>query len=191
MILRDPSLRPGGGVIRSGHSRSHIYDPRKILTAGLPADEEENKLKQKLQAKLKNRKGFTLIEMLVVVAIIAILVAVSIPLVTGALDKARVATDQANERAAKAAVTIDYLLNDETYKNEKTVYFNAETGEVQVARPAVGYGQCSEHKGQLLKITFSGTGDELKYTMKWVNTDGATSSEKETHGIDGDIDGAP
>ena len=55
-------------------------------------------LKQKLSRKLKKTGGFTLIEMLIVVAIIAILVAVSIPMVNASLEKAREATDAANER---------------------------------------------------------------------------------------------
>ena len=38
--------------------------------------------------KLRSRRGFTLIEMLIVVAIIAILVAISIPLVSSSLEKA-------------------------------------------------------------------------------------------------------
>lgn len=58
---------------------------------------------------LYNRKGFTLAELLVVVAIIGILVAVSIPIFTGQLEKARVATNQANIRAAKAAASADYI----------------------------------------------------------------------------------
>lgn len=62
-----------------------------------------------LKKKLKKQHGFTLIEMLIVVAIIAILIAVSIPLVGSALDRARHATDQANERAAKAEITLQYL----------------------------------------------------------------------------------
>lgn len=67
------------------------------------------KLKEKLNAKLSKNGGFTLIEMLIVVAIIAILIAVSIPLVNGALEKARDATDQANERAAKAEALLFYM----------------------------------------------------------------------------------
>ncbi len=56
-----------------------------------------------------NKKGFTLIEMLVVIAIIAILVAIMIPIVTGATTKARAATDAANLRTAKASLSIAYL----------------------------------------------------------------------------------
>ncbi|MEG2785480.1 MAG: prepilin-type N-terminal cleavage/methylation domain-containing protein, partial [Anaerovoracaceae bacterium] len=47
-----------------------------------------------------NKKGFTLAELLVVVAIIAILVAVSIPIFSGKLEEARKNTDLANVRAA-------------------------------------------------------------------------------------------
>ena len=41
--------------------------------------------------KLNNKKGFTLMEMLIVVAIIAVLVAVAIPTFTSALNKAKAA----------------------------------------------------------------------------------------------------
>ena len=48
----------------------------------------------------KNRKhGFTLAELLVVVAIVGILVAISIPIFSVQLHKARVAADWANVRA--------------------------------------------------------------------------------------------
>jgi type IV pilus assembly protein PilA len=62
-----------------------------------------------LREKFRNKKGFTLVEILIVVAIIAILVAVSIPLVNTSLTKAREATDDANLRAAKAEATIMYM----------------------------------------------------------------------------------
>ena len=56
--------------------------------------------------KKLNKKGFTLIEMLVVIAIIAILVAIIIPTVTSATTKAKASTDAANLRSAKAAATM-------------------------------------------------------------------------------------
>lgn len=48
---------------------------------------------------LRNKKGFTLIEMLVVIAIIAVLVSIIIPTVTSATTKAQAATDAANLRS--------------------------------------------------------------------------------------------
>ena len=50
----------------------------------------------------QNKKGFTLAELLIVVAIIGVLVAISIPIFTGQLEKAREATDEANIRALYA-----------------------------------------------------------------------------------------
>jgi prepilin-type N-terminal cleavage/methylation domain-containing protein len=54
-------------------------------------------------AMRKQNSGFTLAELLVVVAIIGVLVAVSIPIFAGQYRKAKIATVRANIRAAKAA----------------------------------------------------------------------------------------
>lgn len=54
--------------------------------------------------KKMNKKGFTMAELLIVVAIIAVLVAIAIPIFTAQLEKSREATDAANLRAAYAEV---------------------------------------------------------------------------------------
>ena len=67
--------------------------------------------------KLNNKKGFTLMEMLIVVAIIAVLVAVAIPTFTSALNKAKAGTDLANIRSGYAAVMTE-ILTDEAHNVE-------------------------------------------------------------------------
>lgn len=59
-----------------------------------------NKLIKILRGKRKDKKGFTLMEMLIVVAIIAVLVAIAVPTFNSSLDKARKAADDANIRTA-------------------------------------------------------------------------------------------
>ena len=62
--------------------------------------------------KKLNKKGFTLAELLVVVAIIGVLVAISIPIFTSQLEKSREAVDAANIRAAYAEVMTAALTGD-------------------------------------------------------------------------------
>ena len=61
--------------------------------------------------KMKKSKGFTLIEMLVVIAIIAILVAIIVPVVGNSTTKAKAAADAANLRSVASSVAVDYLDN--------------------------------------------------------------------------------
>ncbi|WP_051199860.1 type II secretion system protein [Butyrivibrio sp. FCS006] len=70
--------------------------------------------------KLKERKGFTLAELLIVVAIIAVLVAVAIPVFTTQLEKSRDATSVANIRSAYAEAMTDYLTGEAGSSNTIT-----------------------------------------------------------------------
>ena len=75
-----------------------------------------------------NKKGFTLIEMLVVIAIIAILVAIIIPVVSDATTKATEAKEVANIRSEIAEYMIASIDDD-------TATFTAPTctsGKVEV-----------------------------------------------------------
>lgn len=60
----------------------------------------------------QNKNGFTLMEMLIVIAIIAVLIAIAIPVFASQLEKAREATDLANVRSAYAQVSTEALLGD-------------------------------------------------------------------------------
>lgn len=69
----------------------------------------------------KNRKGFTLAELLIVVAIIAVLVAISIPIFTSQLEKSREATDLANLRSAYAVAAACVNADEDPAKSRHRV----------------------------------------------------------------------
>ena len=90
-----------------------------------------------------SKKGFTLAELLIVVAIIGVLVGISIPIFSAQLEKSREATDIANLRAAKAAITAKYLEDAEL----GTFYYDADAGAIVKSAPAKKYGQGTAVKG--------------------------------------------
>lgn len=82
-----------------------------------------------------NKNGFTLAELLIVVAIIAVLVAIAIPVFTSQLEKSREAVDEANIRSIYASLSADVLTESTT--TEKTNYNGAATYKVEKADSVV------------------------------------------------------
>ena len=78
--------------------------------------------------KLQNKKGFTLMEMLIVVAIIAVLVAIAIPVFNGALTKSKEAADVANVRATYAEWQTAMLTENTKAPADKEAFLKGPTG---------------------------------------------------------------
>lgn len=117
--------------------------------------------------KLLNKKGFTLMEMLIVVAIIVILVAISIPTFSGSLDSSKVAADQANLRSAKAAVALHAA--DGTALTEGDFY-DIKKGEFTTGTPDESdMGQCKDHSDCYIAV--------INGEAKWTK-DGTTAVEE-------------
>ena len=134
----------------------------------------------------KNKKGFTLAELLIVVAIIGVLVAISIPIFSSQLEKSRKAVDLANVRSAKAAAAAEYMNTDMT--ESKTYYYDAATGTVmnlQAARGNIkGYGK-SHHPFDQDKDGASGTpntGEASGVVAVTIKADGTQSAKWEFQG---------
>ena len=63
--------------------------------------------------KFKSKKGFTLAELLIVVAIIAVLTAIAVPLFVGSLNKAEKNVENANITAVREAAVTEILTSDD------------------------------------------------------------------------------
>lgn len=118
-----------------------------------------------------NKKGFTLIEMLVVIAIIAVLVAIIIPTVSNATAKAGAAANAANLRALIAEATTDYLagVDDST----GLVHYTASSKTFTVADTAPAPKAC----GSIYTPT---EGCEAEIS---VNADGTITAKYDGHDV--------
>lgn len=67
------------------------------------------RLQRRIEEARESEDGFTLMEMLIVVAIIAVLIAIAIPIFTSQLENSRESTDAANLRSAYAVASARVL----------------------------------------------------------------------------------
>ena len=105
----------------------------------------------------KNNKGFTLAELLIVVAIIAVLVAIAIPVFTTRLEQSRETADIANLRSAYAAAQVAALSGDADGKaidNSVAWYYNPNSpiGLTKVSGVHIGKGTGTDGKADTTAI---------------------------------------
>lgn len=128
----------------------------------------------------RDKNGFTLAELLIVVAIIAVLVAISIPIFTTQLEKSRDAVSIANIRAAYAEASADYLTSADNGKGTTTAI------EKEVELKGVKADDFSGLADQLpftaTSITnlkaLDGTAGKVTLTFSWSNTGELTIAKK-------------
>ena len=135
-----------------------------------------------------SRKGFTLAELLIVVAIIAVLVAVAIPVFGSQLEKSREAADLANVRAAYAkvlteanmgnydkVVTVDLKQKQNDWQSADVITIGGISHSVKegdtanwIGKPGAG-GQCKisfdQKKGTKFVWSGDGTSASNSYDM--------------------------
>lgn len=79
---------------------------------------------RKFKKKFAQKKAFTLIELIVVIAIIGVLAAILVPTMSGFVDKAQTATDTANARTiySVAAAELAFAQTSGTAVDDKDAY---------------------------------------------------------------------
>lgn len=85
--------------------------------------------------KLYKNYGFTLAELLVVVAIISVLVAIAIPIFSSQIEKSREAVDLANVRSAYAEVMAEAITTESKETISRTVQLKQQKDDWQSADP--------------------------------------------------------
>ena len=120
-------------------------------------------LRKQLQMRAKDKKGFTLVEVIVVLVILAILMAIAIPALTGYIDKANeraVMAEAANVRTALQAIASD------AYGSGTKVH-----GTVDIATVQVGGSTILAQVNKLTGATFTaGTSGQIRNVVYTDNT---------------------
>ena len=112
--------------------------------------------------KKSNNKGFTLAELLVVVAIIAVLVAIFIPIFTNQLEKSREATDVADARDFYAEIATALVSGD--------IYYTADGDHLTVHVGDNKAATAAYEDGVLKTVTVSGWNAHQKVAL-WQSGD--------------------
>lgn len=125
----------------------------------------------------KNKKGFTLAELLIVVAIIAVLTAIAVPLFVTSLNKAKANVKDANIRAVRIAAVAHILAADEpTGAGENG---KADENEIWTYSTANGW----ELKGPWKVVAeINASGDITKITIQYSESSKSTESKCEEKG---------
>lgn len=150
-----------------------------------------------MRKKVRGQPGFTLIEMLLVVALIVILLAISIPAVMGAVNHARHEADAKAERAAMALAN-GLLQTNSLPKGEGSTsttlqyLYDPESGKLVIRKdgsmdltPYPPYGQCRkaehDHVGKRLWVQVQTESGKIE--LLWAEKLGGTSEPNWNTGL--------
>jgi type II secretory pathway pseudopilin PulG len=126
----------------------------------------------------KGHHGFTLGELLIIVAIIGILVAVSIPIFSAQMEKAKIATNRANIRAARSVASVQFYedIADGKLGGDAFAYYHYDTSKGDLVGDAI-YGDDSNRGNMINKGNAAGKeclnsvkdGEVYSYIMVYVS----------------------
>ncbi len=119
------------------------------------------KVEKSLEEKYQKKKGFTLIEVLVVLIILGLIAAIIVPRITGRVDEAKVETTKIQLKAIKDAL--------EQYKLDNGMYPTTEQGLKALVEKPTTPPEPPRWRQYLEKVPKDGWGREFIYISPGVN----------------------
>lgn len=123
--------------------------------------------------RMNNKKGFTLIELVVVIAILGILAVIAIPRLGGFQDSAKVSTIEANHKVLINAVNQYYTENNNAWPGDNSAFqtavntlINDTVTEMQTATGATHTWATASGGGYSLTTTAA---NNSKFTAKYAS----------------------
>lgn len=141
----------------------------RLNTVGNTKNKKENSMKHTLYKKVK--RGFTLIEMLIVVGIIGILVALAVPALSTAMSDARQA--KVNAYISQINTALNRYVIDQEVKNQKNEITNLETSWSSIQKYLVINGKTNPSYDELkAAVCNGGTANITGGKVEWKTTTG-------------------
>ena len=113
---------------------------------------------------MRNKKGFTLVELLAVIAILAILVVIALPNVMGMFNSAKAGSFQTEVQTMMSQVSSDYV-NNTLQANSKATIFTNLTAGTAAASTATEIGTTAANGYQFDDLSLEG-GDGKSYMIR-------------------------
>lgn len=134
--------------------------------------------------KKMDNKGFSLVELIVVIAIMAVLIGVMAPTLLGNIEKSKLSKDKSSTDTLYSAwnnTVGDPDYNGEVSSGDTFTYTISNTGELTVKSPVATNGTSLSDKFKTQLEAYAGT-DKINYSSKYYKSGGKIAVKVATSG---------